>query len=84
MQFHARVYITPRRDVLDPQGQAVARALSSMGFGGVGDVRLGRYIEVSVDANDEDAARAELASMCDKLLANPVVEDYRFDLEAGA
>ncbi|MGH7663828.1 MAG: phosphoribosylformylglycinamidine synthase subunit PurS [Gemmatimonadaceae bacterium] len=74
--FRVAVHIIPRRGVLDPQGQAVAGALHSLGFPQVHDVRVGRHIVVQADADSpEDAARA-IGEMCDRLLANPVVEDY--------
>jgi phosphoribosylformylglycinamidine synthase len=74
--FHCDVYIRPRADILDPQGDAVARALESLGFGGVDAVKVGRYISLSIEAPSEAEARAELDQMCAKLLANPVTEDY--------
>ena len=82
MAFIARIYVTPRADVLDPQGNAVSRALSSLGFDGVGDVRIGRYLEVEVGGSDPALAAEQVTAMCESLLANTVVEDYRFDLDA--
>ena len=70
----------PRRSVLDPQGQAIANALESMGFDGVSDVRQGKLIEIDINAHDSDDARKILDSMCVQLLANPVIEDYEIDL----
>lgn len=84
MAFIARIYVTPRADVLDPQGNAVGRALLSLGFDGVGDVRIGRYLEVEVGGRDTAAATEQVTAMCESLLANTVVEDYRFDLEEVA
>jgi phosphoribosylformylglycinamidine synthase PurS subunit len=81
MAFVARIYVTPRADVLDPQGNAVGRALVSLGFDGVADVRIGRYLELRVNSADRDAASKMVEAMCESLLANLVVEDYRFDLE---
>ncbi len=75
-RFKVAVHITPRRGILDPQGKAVAGALHALGFGAVADVHVGRHIVVELDAADaavaDDAARA----MCQRLLANPVTEDF--------
>jgi phosphoribosylformylglycinamidine synthase PurS subunit len=67
--------------VFDPQGRTIADALHSMGYTGVGDVRQGKYFELDVDAATADAARALVADVADKLLANPVIESYRVELE---
>lgn len=75
-QFSCEVYIRPRKDILDPQGDAVEHALHDLGFSAARDVRIGRYIRLSVDADGEQEARAKLDEMCAKLLANPVTEDY--------
>lgn len=74
--FRCAIHIVPRRGILDPQGKAVADALHSLGFAAVGDVRVGRYVIVETEAASADAARESLRAMCDKLLANPVTEDY--------
>lgn len=73
----ARVVVTLKRSVLDPQGQAVGRALASLGFGEVQGVRLGKIIELDLDASDAGEARKRIESMCEKLLANTVIEEYR-------
>jgi len=75
-RFRAAVHITPRRGILDPQGQAVADALHTLGFPGVRDVRVGRHIRLEVEAADAKGARDAVTSMCEKLLANPVIEDF--------
>src|SRR5438093_5134940 len=75
----ARVVVTLKRSVLDPQGQAVGRALSSLGFGQVQGVRLGKIIELDLDEKDPRRARDRLTSMCEKLLANTVIEEYRIE-----
>ncbi len=80
--FRVSVHVTPRRGILDPQGKAVAGALHSLGFAGVRDVHIGRYIVVETDADDASAAESEVRSMCEKLLANPVIED--FEIESAA
>ena len=80
----ARVYVTLRREVLDPQGKAVGNALRALGFEEVGDVRVGKYMELDL-GGDRATEEERLKSMCDKLLANPVIEDYRFEIkEDGA
>ena len=76
----ARVTIMLKKGVLDPQGEAIRRALGGLGFEGVGRVRQGKVIELDVDAADEDAAKAEVAEMCEKLLANTVIEDYAIEI----
>ena len=77
----ATVYVTIKQNVLDPQGAAVQGALHAMGFGEVGKVRIGKYMELTLDTNDRGEAEARVKAMCEKLLANTVVEDYRFELE---
>ncbi len=80
MPKKVRVYVTLKRGVLDPQGSAVGRALRSMGYEEVEDVRLGKFIEVSVkEGHDEAALKGRLDEMCKRLLANTVIEDYRFE-----
>ena len=81
MPVLARIYVTPRADVLDPQGKAVGSALHALGFDEVGDVRVGRYLEVELESGDPAAMKERLHAMCDKLLANPVVEDFRFEVD---
>ena len=75
----ARVVVTLKRSVLDPQGQAVSRALGSLGFTEVKDVRLGKIIELELDESDGQKARERLQAMCEKLLANTVIEEYRIE-----
>jgi phosphoribosylformylglycinamidine synthase subunit PurS len=79
----ARITVTLKSGVLDPQGRAIANALNSLGFGNVEDVRQGKLIEVQLKADDEAAARAELDAMCRELLANTVIENYRVELVGG-
>lgn len=76
----ARVHITIRKDVLDPQGAAIGRALRRMGFSGIDNVRQGKVIEFEVAAADSDAARRDVEAMCKGLLANPVIEDYAIEI----
>ena len=77
----ARVTVTLKNGVLDPQGKAIANALGALGIESVGDVRQGKYIEVELDETDPARARATLERMCRELLANPVIENYRYELE---
>lgn len=76
----ARVTVYPRREVLDPQGKAIRNALARIGFAGVEDVRAGKSFEIELGTDDREAARRDLARMCEKLLANTVVEDYSVEL----
>jgi phosphoribosylformylglycinamidine synthase PurS subunit len=77
-----RVHITLKDGVLDPQGKAISNALGSLGFDGINDVRQGKFIELDIAETDEARARDSVESMCRKLLANTVIEDYRIDLDA--
>lgn len=79
--FLARVYVTLKPTVNDPQGLTIRGALHSLGFAEVESVRVGKYLEVRIAADDRAKAEGQLAEMCRKLLANPVIEDYRFELE---
>lgn len=76
----AKVTITLKHGVLDPQGKAIGTALTSLGFAGVGDVRQGKLIELELAETDPVAARAAVEAMCQRLLANTVIEDYAIDL----
>ena len=80
----ARVIVTPKQVVNDPQGITVRQGLATLGFGEVTDVRVGKYIEVRLDARNEKDARERIDAMCRQLLANHVIEDYRFEVEAEA
>lgn len=77
----ATVYVTIKENVLDPQGVAVQGALHSMGFSEVGHVRIGKYMELTLDTTDRAEAEGRIKAMCEKLLANTVIEDYRYELE---
>ena len=79
----ARITVTLKNGVLDPQGRAIASALHALGFGNVEDVRQGKLIEVELKAADEASARAEIDAMCRQLLANTVIENYRVELAGG-
>jgi phosphoribosylformylglycinamidine synthase PurS subunit len=77
----AQVYVTLKSEVLDPQGEAVRRALTALGFSGVQNVRVGKLIELELTPANPQTAATELRAMCEKLLANPIVEDFRFELD---
>lgn len=79
----ARVTVYPRREILDPQGKAIRDALSRVGFVGVDDVRAGKSFEISLGTDDPGEADRQLREMCEKLLANTVVEDYSVELLRG-
>jgi phosphoribosylformylglycinamidine synthase PurS subunit len=81
MSFHVHVRVMPRAGLLDPQGLAVEHALSALGFSEAGAVRVGRAIELDVSAATRDEAMNRARQMCDKLLANPVTEDYLLEVE---
>ena len=72
----ARVHVRLKDGVLDPQGAAIGRALAQLGFAGVGEVRQGKMIELQLDDTDRDRAEAKVRAMCERLLANPVIETY--------
>ncbi len=77
----ARIKITLKEGVLDPQGKAIGNALGALGFEGVGNVRQGKYIEVDLDDTDRASAGKTVEAMCEQLLANMVIENYSFELE---
>ncbi|HSA58254.1 MAG TPA: phosphoribosylformylglycinamidine synthase subunit PurS [bacterium] len=77
----AKIYITLKPGVLDPQGKAVQHALATLGFAEVGDARIGKYIELKLNGVERSKAEAEVKQMCEKLLANTVIESYRYELE---
>lgn len=76
----AKVHVTLKNGVLDPQGKAVQHALDALGFGGVDEVRQGKYIELDLAETDVGAAREHVRQMCEKLLANTVIEDYEIEI----
>jgi phosphoribosylformylglycinamidine synthase len=78
--YRAQVTITLKPTVLDAQGATVERALRNLGFEGVDGVRMGKYVEVAVNAPDADTARRQVEEMCRKLLANPIIEEYRVEV----
>ncbi|TRZ99743.1 MAG: phosphoribosylformylglycinamidine synthase subunit PurS [Nitrospiraceae bacterium] len=76
----AKISVTLKRGILDPQGQAVLHALGSLGYSGVKDVRMGKLLELELAASDRAGAEAEVKAMCERLLANTIIEDYRIEL----
>lgn len=81
MTVRVHVRVIPRSGLLDPQGQAIEHALGVLGFAGVGDVRVGKAIELAVEAESPAAAEAAVRAMCERLLANPVTEDFVIEVE---
>ena len=81
--FLARVYVSLKPTVNDPQGRTIADGLRSLGFSEVESVRAGKYIEIRLDAADAEAAQRRVDAMCDQLLANPIIETYRSEIEAA-
>ena len=79
----ATIHITLKNGVLDPQGKAIENALGALGFGGVDEVRQGKLIEVALDETDASKAQATLTDMCEKLLANTVIENYTIHHDEG-
>lgn len=79
--MRARVYVTRKQGVLDPQGKAIEHSLHALGYAEANDVRLGKYIELALEETDPERARQRVEEMCRRLLANGVIEDYRFEVE---
>ena len=77
----AKIIITPKKAVLDPQGKTVQNALEHMGYGGIGAVHVGKYLEIELSGSDKETARKQVDDACHKILSNPVIEDYRFEIE---
>lgn len=81
--YLGRVFVTLKKSVLDPQGDAVRKGLNTMGYKEVKDVRVGKYIEVQLEASSLEESRQKLEEMCERLLANPVIEEYRIEMVEG-
>ena len=79
--YKANIHITLRQSILDPQGKATQHALENLGFSDVNKVRMGKYVEMWIETQDEEAARTIADNACNKLMANPVMEDYSFTVE---
>ena len=80
IKYQAKIFVTLRPSVLDPAGVAVQSGLKQMEYNNVEQVRIGKYIELMITSDSEDSARQDLDKICDQMLANPVIENYRFDL----
>ena len=81
MDFTARVFVTPKAAILDPEGKAIASSLHSLGYDDVADARVGKFILLHLHAADRGTASARIDEMCRRLLANEVIEDYRFEID---
>lgn len=79
--MRVKVFVSLKDGVLDPQGKAIERSLHALGYSEVGDVRMGKYLELKVEGNSREAAESRIREMCERLLSNPVIEDYRFEIE---
>lgn len=79
--YHAKINVTLKKSVLDPQGKTILNSLHSLGFADAKGVRVGKYFEVNLDGEDKKAVEQKIKQMCDKLLINPVIEDYTYSLE---
>ncbi len=76
----AKIHVTLKAGILDPQGKAIEHALATLGFTDAGNVRMGKYLELEIGETARDKAEAQVKAMCEKLLANTVIEDYRYEL----
>ena len=79
----AKIYVTLKLGIHDPQGHAIHQSLTTLGFDAVNDVRLGKFLEVTLEEPDQEKAEATVKSMCEKLLANPVIENYRYEISSS-
>ena len=79
--MQVKVFVTPRKGILDPQGRTIESSLKSLGFEGAANVKVGKYITLDIDAKSAAAAREQIKKMCEQLLANPVIEDFTFEVE---
>lgn len=84
MGWRARVFVTPKRGILDPQGKAVQQSLHTLGYPEVVEVRIGKYVELTVADVSRESADARIREMCERLLANRVIEDYDFIIDAAS
>ena len=78
--FQARIYVTLKESILDPQGAAVKHALNNMNYGNIGTVRMGKMIQFDIEESDKSTAENQLKEMCEKILTNPVIENYSYEL----
>jgi len=77
----AKIHVTLKSGILDPQGKAIEHALDSLGFKNAANVRVGKYVELDLEEKDKARAEAEVKQMCEKLLANTIIEEYRYELQ---
>ncbi len=78
----AKIHVTLKPGILDPQGKAIEHALETLGFKSASNVRVGKYMELELDEKDRAKAEADVKAMCEKLLANTIIEEYRYELSA--
>ncbi len=78
--MRVKIFVSLKEGVLDPQGKAIERSLHSLGYTEARDIRMGKYLEVDLDVSSREAAQERIRQMCEKLLANPVIENYRFEI----
>ena len=78
----AKIHVTLKSGILDPQGKAIEHALETLGFKNASNVRMGKYVELDLKETTQDRAEAEVKAMCEKLLANTIIEEYRYELSA--
>jgi phosphoribosylformylglycinamidine synthase subunit PurS len=81
LDMKAKIIVTPKKAVLDPQGKTVQNALEQMGYQGIGAVHVGKYLEIELPGSDAEAWRKQMDDACHQILSNPVIEDYRFVIE---
>lgn len=79
----AKIHVTLKQGILDPQGKSIEQALATLGYTAVSNVRVGKYLELDLNETEKEKAEAQLKAMCDKLLANTIIEEYRYELDAG-
>jgi phosphoribosylformylglycinamidine synthase subunit PurS len=79
--MRVKIFVSLKNGVLDPQGKAVERSLHSLGYQEVQDVRVGKFVELNLQADSREAAEGRIREMCDRLLANPVIEDFHYEIE---
>lgn len=79
----AKIYVMPKKSVLDPQGATVKSALKTLSYGDVSDVRIGKLVEVTLNTDDVEGSRSKLSMMCDQLLVNPNIEEYSIEVETS-
>jgi phosphoribosylformylglycinamidine synthase len=79
--MRARIIVTPKKAVLDPQGKSVQNALEQMGYQGIGAVHVGKYLEIELPGADKESWRKQIDEACHKILSNPVIEDYKFEID---